>query len=76
MSPQCNLNTRRGVEHVSNSSRIKESEDSGGAECGADFSDSPPSDPDLAVVIDAWAKLPEAVRAGILAMIRAVKWGR
>ena len=34
--------------------------------------DKPTSEaPDLAVVIDAWADLPEAVRAGILAMVKA-----
>jgi hypothetical protein len=30
-----------------------------------------PVDPDLAIVIDAWDRLPEAVRAGILAMVKA-----
>ena len=30
-------------------------------------------DPDLALVIDAWPELPEAVRAGIMAMVRAVE---
>ena len=30
-----------------------------------------PNDPDLAAVIHAWADLPEAVRAGIVAMVRA-----
>ncbi len=30
-----------------------------------------PADPELAAVIDAWDRLPEAVRAGILAMVRA-----
>ena len=29
--------------------------------------------PDLACVIEAWDGLPEAVRAGILAMVKAVK---
>jgi hypothetical protein len=29
------------------------------------------TDPDLAAVIDAWDRLPEAVRAGIVAMVRA-----
>jgi hypothetical protein len=29
------------------------------------------TDPDLTVVIDAWDRLPEAVRAGIVAMVRA-----
>ena len=31
----------------------------------------PTADPGLASVIDAWPKLPEPVRAGILAMVRA-----
>jgi hypothetical protein len=31
----------------------------------------PPVDPDLAAVIDLWPTLPEFVRAGILAMVRA-----
>lgn len=30
-----------------------------------------PSDPDLAAVIDAWPNLPEAIRAGIMAMVRS-----
>jgi hypothetical protein len=29
------------------------------------------SDPDLATVVTAWADLPVAIRAGILAMVRA-----
>jgi hypothetical protein len=29
------------------------------------------TDPDLAAVIDAWDRLPEAVRAGIVAMVKA-----
>jgi hypothetical protein len=29
------------------------------------------SDPDLAAVIDAWDRLPEAVRAGIVAIVKA-----
>jgi hypothetical protein len=29
------------------------------------------TDPDLAAVIDAWDRLPEAVRAGIVAMVQA-----
>ncbi len=28
-------------------------------------------DPDLAAVVDAWPELPEAIRAGILAMVKA-----
>jgi hypothetical protein len=30
-----------------------------------------PADPDLSAVVDAWDSLPPAVRAGILAMVRA-----
>jgi hypothetical protein len=29
------------------------------------------SDPDLAIVVDAWDRLPAAVRAGIVAMVEA-----
>jgi hypothetical protein len=29
------------------------------------------TDPDLATVVDAWDRLPEAVRAGIVAMVKA-----
>jgi hypothetical protein len=30
-----------------------------------------PADPNLAAVVDAWPGLPEAIRAGILAMVKA-----
>ena len=33
--------------------------------------DTCPSDPDLAAVVNAWDRLPEAVRAGIVAMVKA-----
>jgi hypothetical protein len=32
-----------------------------------------PADPDLAAVVDAWDRLPEAVRGGIVAMVRAAR---
>ncbi|MBT6158040.1 MAG: hypothetical protein HOK71_09835 [Planctomycetaceae bacterium] len=41
-----------------------------GAAVGAEIT---PIDVDLAAVVDAWPKLPEAIRAGILAMIRAAE---
>ena len=37
-----------------------------GAECGAYLNDA-----DLEVVVSAWAKLPSAIKAGIVAMVRA-----
>lgn len=55
--------------------------DQSGAKSGAvgaqtaDFGDSAtdPMDPELAAVVDAWPALPAAIKAGILAMVRAAK---
>jgi hypothetical protein len=33
------------------------------------------TDPGLATVVDAWDRLPEAVRAGIVAMVKAATGG-
>ena len=43
----------------------------GGAESGALTPESTSIDPALATIIDAWPMLPEAIRAGILALVRA-----
>jgi hypothetical protein len=48
---------------------------------GASFGDSPagapvPADPDLAAVTEAWPNLPPAVRAGIVAMVKASEAAR
>ncbi|MCH7753171.1 MAG: hypothetical protein IH898_13590 [Planctomycetes bacterium] len=45
----------------------------GGAQSGALPADSVEFPPDLQLVIEAWETLPEATRAGILAMVRAAK---
>jgi len=42
-----------------------------GAESGALGAREAPVDPDLAAVVDAWPTLPAAIKAGILAMVRA-----
>ena len=42
-----------------------------GAESGAVDAENRPDDPRLEEVIDAWGGLPDAVKAGILAMVRA-----
>jgi hypothetical protein len=42
-----------------------------GAEPGALNREKPVIDPDLTALINAWPALPEPIRAGILAMIRA-----
>lgn len=44
--------------------------DSGGAKSGATTPHTPTIAPDLATIIAAWPTVPEAIRAGILAMIR------
>lgn len=44
-----------------------------GAESGALGAPSDPLGADLAAVVEAWPTLPEAVRASILAMVRAVR---
>ena len=43
------------------------------AECAAVEDDSPPIDPELASVIEAWDSLPPAIREAILAMLRAAE---
>jgi len=43
----------------------------GGAESGALAPQTTAIDPSLAAIIDAWPMLPEAIRAGILALVRA-----
>ncbi len=54
-------------------------EQQSGAECGAVPPDSVDStrqsDPDLARLIAAWASLPPAIRAGIMAMVIASEGG-
>jgi hypothetical protein len=44
-----------------------------GAESGAPGARKAPLDPELAAVVDAWPALPEAIKAGILAMIGSCK---
>lgn len=44
-----------------------------GAESGALGAREAPIDPELAAVVEAWPALPDAIKAGILAMIRAAK---
>lgn len=45
--------------------------ESGGAQSGAPAAQSTVQDRDLQQLIDAWPTLPEAVRAGIAAMVKA-----
>jgi hypothetical protein len=57
------------LENTGNSS----GSDQSGAESGALGAREAPLDPELAVVVDAWPALPDAIKAGILALVRATK---
>ena len=45
----------------------------GAAKCAANAGQSPPSDPHLALIVEAWPKLPPAVKAGITAMVESTQ---
>ncbi|HEX5102184.1 MAG TPA: hypothetical protein VFV87_00125 [Pirellulaceae bacterium] len=64
-----------GIEHCPKSSANSGDGGQSGAECGALGTQNAPLDPDLAAVVDAWPKLPEAIKAGILAMVTAARRG-
>jgi hypothetical protein len=61
----------RGLETPANSPQNSTNPAPGGAKSGALDAKTPAIDPGLAVIIDAWPKVPEAIRAGILALVRA-----
>ncbi len=61
-----------GIEHGPKSSGNQGVGNESGAECGALGAREALNAPGLAEVVEAWPTLPEAIKAGILAMIRAV----
>jgi hypothetical protein len=61
----------RGLETIEHSPANSTRLDPGGAKSGALDHEKSAIDPALAALIDAWPKLHETIRAGILAMIRA-----
>ncbi len=64
-------NPRAGTAKPGSHKQLRTRESRGGAESGAVGAESAPADPDLQRLIDAWPTLPDAVRAGIAAMVRA-----
>jgi hypothetical protein len=62
---------REGTELIEKTPQKQGVADEGGAESGALGAENRPEDPDLGAVVDAWATLPETIKAGILAMVRA-----
>ena len=62
----------KGLEQPQDSPEKTTVSEQGGAESGAQAAPTSVSDPDLAAVVKAWPELPESVRAGIAAMVKAV----
>ncbi|QDT75570.1 hypothetical protein I41_47810 [Lacipirellula limnantheis] len=62
-----------GIEHPLQNGANSIGEGESGAECGALCAQEAPFDPELAAVVEAWATLSEAIKAGILAMVRAAQ---
>jgi hypothetical protein len=60
-----------GIRTLPNSSAKTAFSAQGGAESGAPATQSPAIDPALVALIDTWSTLPDTIRAGILAMVRA-----
>ena len=59
------------LEYPANSPENRPIAAQGGAKSGALCDDSFPTDPDLAMVVKRWPDLPEPIRAGIVAMLKA-----
>ena len=66
---------RVGLEHSKKLPGETQFSSTGGAESGALGDEIDPIDSDLAALIEAWPTMPEGVRAGIVAMIRAATGG-
>lgn len=60
-----------GLEHPSKSSGNEGGGDQSGAECGAIGAQKELIDPGLAAVAGAWPALPETIKIGILALVKA-----
>ena len=67
----------RGVEQSANLPGKQQSGNGSGAESGALGAEmpakAPPTDPDLQTIADAWPTLPAALKAGIVAMVKAAQ---
>jgi len=61
-----------GLEHTTETTRKRGFPHAGGTESGT-LDPTPALPPDLAGLIEAWATMPPAMRAGIAAMVQAAK---
>lgn len=64
-----------GLERTSKSSGKTGGADQSGAESGALGAQNTPSDPNLTRLVSLWPTLPQAIKAGILAMVQATQGG-
>lgn len=70
----CGIRTPVPPRHKSSGINVLQHGDAGrGAESGASKADSLPIDDDLAAIDAVWPDLPNAVKAGIVAMVQAAK---
>jgi hypothetical protein len=73
--PETRLVGRTGREHLANSSETAQVSRAPEAKGEAVGQQNPPADPDLARVMEAWPALPPALKAGIVAMVKASAGG-
>ena len=62
-----------GAEHPAQNPGNTPLSELGGAESGAQAAPHPPNGSELHALINAWPTLPPAIRAGILAMVKAAE---
>ena len=62
-----------GFEHPHETPTNSSHSDQSGAESGALSAENHPTDPNLTLIISAWPRLPEPIKAGIIAMIQAAR---
>jgi len=62
-----------GIELPPQNTEKTQLEAQGGAESGAVGAREAPLDPDLQLIVDRWEDLPQPIKAGILAMVRAAE---
>ena len=64
------LKSAGGSEEILQPQILRDISKAGGAQSGAQL---PQTDPELACLMDAWPTLPQAVKAGIVAMVQVAK---
>ena len=66
-------NPRAGAENDNTDNDLQQPPECSDAISGASGNEKPPQDPDLTLIIERWEHLPEAVKTGIMAMVKSVE---